>query len=132
MALGAQWYILFNAIAGGASIPTDLREMTADIGSHGWQRWRRLIIPAAFSSWVTGGITASGGAWNASIVSEIVTWGQTTLTATGLGSYIAEATTKGDWPRITLGVGMMSIYVVIINRLVWRRLYALAETKYHL
>jgi NitT/TauT family transport system permease protein len=132
MALGAQWYILFNAIAGGASIPTDLREMTADIGARGRLRWRRLIIPAAFSSWVTGGITASGGAWNASIVSEIVTWGPTTLVATGLGSYIADATMKGDWPRITLGVGMMSIYVVVINRLVWRNFYALAEAKYHL
>jgi NitT/TauT family transport system permease protein len=132
MALGAQWYILFNAIAGGASIPTDLREMTADIGAQGRLRWQRLILPAAFSSWVTGGITASGGAWNASIVSEVVTWGHTTLTATGLGAYIADATAKGDWPRITLGVGMMSIFVVLINRLVWRRLYALAEAKYHL
>jgi len=132
MALGSQWYILFNAIAGGASIPTDLREMTADIGATGRLRWRRLIIPAAFSSWVTGGITASGGAWNASIVSEIVTWGPTTLTAVGLGSYIAEATGKGDWPRITLGVSMMSVYVVVVNRLFWRRLYALAEAKYHL
>jgi NitT/TauT family transport system permease protein len=81
---------------------------------------------------VTGGITASGGAWNASIVSEVVTWGHTTLTANGLGSYIADATGRGDWPRITLGVGMMSIYVVVINRLVWRRLYGLAEAKYHL
>jgi NitT/TauT family transport system permease protein len=132
MALGAQWYILFNAIAGGASIPTDLREMAADIGARRWLRWRRLIIPAAFSSWVTGGITASGGAWNASIVSEVVTWGHTTLRATGLGGYIAEATSKGDWPRITLGVGMMSIYVVVVNRLLWRRLYALSATKYHL
>lgn len=132
MALGTQWYILFNCIAGGASIPTDLREMTADIGAKGWQRWRKLIIPAIFASWVTGGITASGGAWNASIVAEIVTWGNTTLTATGLGTYIAEATGKGDWPRITLGVGMMSIYVVVINRLVWRRLYAVAASRYHL
>ncbi|MBV8601968.1 MAG: ABC transporter permease subunit [Candidatus Eremiobacteraeota bacterium] len=132
MALGAQWYILFNSIAGGASIPTDLREMTADIGATRSLRWKRLILPAAFSSWVTGGITASGGAWNASIVSEVVTWGQTTLVASGLGAYIADATGKGDWPRITLGVGMMSIYVVVVNRLVWRRLYALAETKYHL
>jgi NitT/TauT family transport system permease protein len=132
MALGTQWYILFNAIAGGASIPTDLREMTADIGVTGWQRWRKLIIPAIFASWVTGGITASGGAWNASIVSEIVSWGHTTLTATGLGAYIAEATSKGDWPRITLGVGMMSVYVVVVNRLLWRRLYALAASRYHL
>jgi NitT/TauT family transport system permease protein len=81
MALGAQWYILFNVIAGAASIPTDLREMTVDLGLHGWSRWRRLIIPGIFSSWVTGAITASGGAWNASIVSEVVTWGATTLTA---------------------------------------------------
>jgi NitT/TauT family transport system permease protein len=132
MALGAQWYILFNSIAGASSIPTDLREMADDIGLHGWQRWRRLIIPGIFSSWVTGGITASGGAWNASIVSEVVTWGSSTLTATGLGAYIAAATAKGDWPRITLGVGMMSIYVVGVNRVLWRRLYALAEKKYHL
>jgi NitT/TauT family transport system permease protein len=132
MALGAQWYILFNTIAGAASIPTELREMAADVGLHGWQRWRRLIIPAIFSSWVTGGITASGGAWNASIVSEVVSWGTTTLTATGLGAYIAEATTKGDWPRITLGVSIMSLYVVGINRVFWRRLYRLAETRYHL
>jgi len=132
MALGAQWYILFNSIAGASSIPTDLREMADDVGLQGRQRWRRLIIPGIFSAWVTGGITASGGAWNASIVSEVVTWGTSTLTATGLGAYIAEATTTGDWPRITLGVGMMSIYVVGVNRLLWRRLYALAEKKYHL
>jgi len=132
MALGAQWYILFNSIAGAQSIPTDLREMADDIGLKGRQRWRRLIIPGIFSSWVTGGITASGGAWNASIVSEVVTWGTSTLTAAGLGAYIAEATSKGDWPRITLGVGMMSLYVVCINRVLWRRLYALAERKYHL
>lgn len=132
MALGAQWYILFNSIAGAQSIPTDLREMADDIGLKGWQRWKKLIIPGIFSAWVTGGVTASGGAWNASIVSEIVTWGSTTLTATGLGTYIAEATSSGDWPRITLGIGMMSLFVVGLNRLLWRRLYQLAETKYHL
>jgi NitT/TauT family transport system permease protein len=132
MALGAQWYILFNTIAGAASIPTDLREMADDIGLHGWNRWRRLVLPGIFSAWVTGGITASGGAWNASIVSEVVSWGTTTLTASGLGAYIADATGKGDWPRITLGVGTMSLYVVGVNRLVWRRLYALAQRKYRL
>ncbi|GJD18182.1 NitT/TauT family ABC transporter, permease protein [Rivularia sp. IAM M-261] len=132
MSLGAQWYILFNSIAGAMSIPTDLREMAADVGLHGWKLWRKLIIPGIFSSWVTGGVTASGGAWNASIVSEIVSWGQTTLTATGLGAYIAQATEAGDWPRITLGIGMMSLYVVGLNRVFWRRLYHLAETKYHL
>jgi NitT/TauT family transport system permease protein len=132
MALGSQWYILFNSIAGAQSIPTELREMAADFGLHGWSRWRKLIVPGIFSSWVTGGITASGGAWNASIVSEIVSWGATTLTATGLGTYIADATSKGDWPRITLGVSVMSLYVVGINRIFWRRLYRLAETRYHL
>ena len=131
MSLGAQWYILFNSIAGAMSIPTDLREMAVDMGLRGWQLWRKLIIPGIFSAWVTGGVTASGGAWNASIVSEIVSWGQVTLTANGLGAYIAQATSVGDWPRITLGIGMMSLFVVGLNRLFWRRLYGLAETKYH-
>jgi NitT/TauT family transport system permease protein len=132
MSLGAQWYILFNSIAGAQSIPTDLREMADDIGLRGWKRWQKLIIPGIFSAWVTGGVTASGGAWNASIVSEIVSWGNITLSATGLGSYIAQATAVGDWPRITLGIGMMSLFVVGLNRLFWRGLYQLAETKYRL
>ena len=132
MALGSQWYILFNSIAGAQSIPTDLREMCADVGLTGWQKWRKLIIPGIFSAWVTGGVTASGGAWNASIVSEVVSWGDRTLKATGLGAYITEATVQGDWARITLGIGMMSLFVVGVNRLFWRRLYALAEHKYHL
>ncbi len=132
MALGSQWYILFNSIAGAQSIPTDLREMCADVGLTGWQQWRKLIIPGIFSAWVTGGLTASGGAWNASIVSEVVRWGDRTLKATGLGAYITEATAQGDWARITLGIGMMSLFVVGLNRLVWRRLYLLAESKYHL
>lgn len=130
MSLGAQWYILFNVIAGAQTIPSDLREMAANMGLRGWNLWRRLIIPGIFSAWVTGGITASGGAWNASIVAEVVSWGDTTLTATGLGAYIANATEFGDWPRIALGVGMMALFVVVLNRLFWRRLYALAESKY--
>jgi NitT/TauT family transport system permease protein len=81
---------------------------------------------------VTGGDTASGGAWNASIVSEIVSWGPTTLTATGLGAYIARATGAGDWPRTALGVGMMSVFVVGLNRTLWRQLYRLAETRFRL
>jgi NitT/TauT family transport system permease protein len=132
MALGAQWYILFNSIAGAQSIPTDLREMAKDMGLKGWKQWQKLIIPGIFSAWVTGGVTASGGAWNASIISEIVSWGQITLSATGLGAYIAHATEIGDWARITLGIAMMSLFVVGLNRLFWRRLYHLAETKYHL
>ena len=132
MALGAQWYILFNTIAGAQSIPNELREMTSDCDVTGWLRWRRLIIPGIFSSWVTGAITASGGAWNASIVSEIVSWGSTTLTAFGLGAYITQATSKGDWPRIALGVCVMSVFVVTINRLVWRNLYRYAARRYSL
>ncbi|MGH8063678.1 MAG: ABC transporter permease [Candidatus Entotheonellia bacterium] len=132
MSMGAQWYILFNTIAGAMSIPTDLREMAANMGVRGWRLWRTLIIPGIFSAWVTGGITASGGAWNASIVAEVVSWGPTTLSATGLGAYITRATGTGDWPRIALGVGMMSVFVVGLNRTLWRRLYRLAETRFRL
>jgi len=132
MAMGAQWYLLFNVIGGAQAIPNDLREMARSIGLRGAKSWKALIGPGIFGSWVTGSITASGGAWNASIVAEIVSWGTTTLRAKGLGSYISDATGKGDWPRIVLGVGLMSIFVVGINRLVWRPLYGLAETKYRL
>ncbi|MFF4188731.1 ABC transporter permease [Streptomyces sp. NPDC001691] len=132
MALGAQWYILFNTIAGAMSIPSDLREAMDDLGVHGWQRWKRLILPGIFPSYVTGGITASGGAWNASIVAEVVTFGGTTLTATGLGAYIARATASGDFPHLLAGVAVMSLYVVGLNRLLWRRLYRLADTRYAL
>jgi NitT/TauT family transport system permease protein len=132
MALGAQWYLLFNVIGGAQSIPNDLREMARSIQLKGTREWRNLIGPGIFSSWVTGAITASGGAWNASIVSEVVSWGKTTLKANGLGAYISEATAQGDWPRIVLGVGIMSIFVVGLNRLIWRPLYGLAESKYRL
>jgi NitT/TauT family transport system permease protein len=117
MALGAQWYLLFNVIGGAQGIPNDLREMGRNLGLRKWKAWRFLIGPGIFGSWVTGAITASGGAWNASIVSELVSWGNTTLTAKGLGAYISEATAKGDWPRIVLGVGLMSVYVVGVNAL---------------
>lgn len=130
MALGSQWYILFNAIAGAQSIPTELREMCDDCKLHGWRRWRRLIVPGIFASLVTGAITASGGAWNASIVSEVVSWGSTRLMATGLGTYITVATTTGDWSRIILGVSTMSIFVVAFNRLVWRPLYGYAQKRF--
>ena len=132
MSLGAQWYILFNTIAGAQAIPSDLTEAMDNLGVHGWQRWRRLTIPAIFPSYVTGGITASGGAWNASIVAEAVRYGSTTLTATGLGAYIAHATQIGDFHQILAGVAVMALYIVTINRLVWRRLYHLAETRYAL
>jgi len=132
MALGAQWYILFNAIAGAMAVPNDLREMAATMRLKGWTLWKKLILPAIFPFLVTGAITASGGAWNASIVSEVVTWGSHTLTAQGLGSYIAAATAKGDMSRTVLGVGIMCVFVVCFNRFFWRRLYTLAETRYRL
>jgi NitT/TauT family transport system permease protein len=132
MSLGAQWYILFNVIAGASSVPNDLREAAANLQLPRTLWWRRLILPAIFPSYVTGGITAAGGAWNASIVAEVVSYGSTTLVATGLGAYIAEATSTGDSPRILIGVLVMSLYVVSLNRLFWRRLYALAQRRYSL
>ena len=132
MALGTQWYILFNVIAGASQIPDDLREMTHSFQLGRWQRWRELILPAVFGSWVTGGITAAGGAWNASIVSEIVSYGQHTLTASGLGAYIAEATENGDTVRTIIGVAVMSVFVVAVNRLFWNPLQRLAEHRFAL
>src|SRR5580692_5872394 len=130
MALGSQWYILFNVIAGASAIPSDLRAATQLMGVGGWLRWRRFILPAIFSAYVTGGITAAGGAWNASIVAEVVSYGSHHLVARGLGAYIAAATATGDFPKVLVGVAVMSVYVVGLNRLVWRRLYHLAESRY--
>jgi NitT/TauT family transport system permease protein len=132
MSLGAQWYILFNVIAGASSIPNDLREAAANLALPIALWWRSLILPAIFPSYVTGGITAAGGAWNASIVAEVVSYGSTTLVATGLGAYISQATSDGDSPRILIGVLVMSLYVVGLNRLFWRRLYELAQRRYSL
>ncbi|MCB1256559.1 MAG: ABC transporter permease subunit [Microthrixaceae bacterium] len=132
MSLGAQWYILFNAIAGAMEIPSDLREAMEDLDVRGWQLWRRLIIPGVFPSYVTGGITASGGAWNASIVAETVTYGGVTLTATGLGAYIAAASETGDMRHVLAGVVVMSFYVVSINRFIWQPLFKVAQERYSL
>ncbi|WP_232299771.1 ABC transporter permease [Leucobacter komagatae] len=132
MALGSQWYILFNVIAGAAAIPIDLRESARSLRLGQALTWRTLYGPAVFGSWVTGALTAAGGAWNASIVAEVVSYGHTTLTATGLGAYIAGATAAGDTGRVLVGVAVMSVLVVATNRLLWRRLYRLAETRYSL
>jgi NitT/TauT family transport system permease protein len=132
MMLGAQWYILFNVIAGASSIPNDLREMARSMNLTRSQRWRRLILPAIFPAYVTGGITAAGGAWNASIVAELVTWNGHTLHAVGLGNYIAVASNQGEFALLIAGGLVMSIIVVTVNRVFWRRLYRLAETKYAL
>ena len=132
MILGTQWYILFNVIGAASTIPGDLRETAANLGLKGWPLWRRLLLPAVFPGYLTGGITASGGAWNASVVAEVASWGTTTLTATGLGAYIAQQTAAGDQPRVALGIAVMCLYVIAFNRLVWSRLYRLAETKLNL
>ncbi|MBW8831489.1 MAG: ABC transporter permease subunit [Burkholderiales bacterium] len=131
MVFGTQWYILFNVIAGASSVPTELRFAAQNLGLTGWLKWRRYLLPAVFPSFVTGSITASGGSWNASIVAEYVTWGDTTLQAQGLGSYIAHMTAIGDFPRIALGIGVMCMFVMGLNHFVWRRLYRLAEDRMH-
>lgn len=131
MILGTQWYLLFNVIAGASTVPSELRLAARNLGLTGWLKWRRYLLPAVFPSFVTGAITASGGSWNASIVAEYVTWGDTTLKAQGIGAYIAEMTAAGDFPRIALGIGVMCVYVMGLNHFVWRRLYGLAEDRMH-
>jgi NitT/TauT family transport system permease protein len=132
MILGTQWYILFNVIAGASAIPAEMRYVAANFRVTGWLWWRKVALPAVLPFYVTGAITASGGSWNAAIVAELASWGSTQVQARGLGSYIAEATTAGDFHRIVLGIGTMSLFVVIINRLFWRPLYYYAERKYRL
>ena len=132
MILGTQWYILFNVVAGALSIPSEMRDVSTNLQIRGWLWWKKIAIPAVFPYYVTGAITASGGSWNASIVAEVASWGSTKLQAYGLGAYIAQATEAGDFPRIVLGVAVMSLYVVILNRLFWRPLYWYAERKFRL
>ncbi len=127
MIVGTQWYILFNVIAGATAYPTDFLEAAKTFRFHGWQWWRCALLPGIFPYYVTGAITAAGGAWNASIVSEVASWGSDHLTAHGLGAYIAQMTTAGDFPRIVLGIAMMSAFVVLFNRGLWRPLYAYGE-----
>jgi len=132
MILGTQWYILFNVVAGASAIPTELRDVGTNLQVRGWLWWKKVALPAVFPYYLTGAITASGGSWNASIVAEVATWGDTRLQANGLGAYIAQATEAGDLPRIVLGIAVMSLYVVIINRAFWRPLYWYAERKFRL
>ena len=130
MVLGTQWYILFNVIAGASAFPTDLREAATNL------RPRQLALvargrscPAIFPYYVTGAITASGGSWNASIVAEVASWGDTRLKAHGLGAYIAQATEAGDFHRVVLGIAVMCLFVVVSTALLWRPLYWLCRTQ---
>jgi len=132
IAMGTQWYILFNVIAGAMAIPNDLKEAAQVNGLRGWAKWRTLILPAIFPFWVTGACTAAGGAWNASIVAELATWGSTTLRADGLGAYIAGVTRSGETPLIIASIAVMSLYVVLMNKFIWRPLYAFAERRFRL
>jgi NitT/TauT family transport system permease protein len=132
MILGTQWYILFNVIAGAAAIPAELRAAADNLRVRGWLWWRRVALPAVLPYYVTGAITASGGSWNASIVAEVASWGDEHLQAKGLGAYIAEQTDAGDFHRIVLGIAVMSLFVVVINRVFWRPLYRYAERKFRL
>ena len=129
MVLGTQWYILFNVVAGASAFPTDLREVSSLYRLRSWQWWRRVMLPGIFPYYVTGALTASGGSWNASIVAEMASWGDTKLEAAGLGAFIARATEAGDYPRVVLGIVVMAVFVVLVNRLLWRRLYTIAERR---
>jgi NitT/TauT family transport system permease protein len=132
MILGTQWYILFNVIAGASAMPRELRDASDNFGLKGWLWWKRVALPCVFPYYVTGAITASGGSWNASIVAEVASWGHRTLHAHGLGAYIADAVSVGDFRHVVLGTAVMSFFVVVLNRIFWRPLYWYAERKYRL
>src|SRR6185369_7874789 len=129
MVLGTQWYILFNVIAGASAFPTDLREASTLFRLRTWQWWRKVILPGILPYFVTGALTASGGSWNAAIVAEVASWGDTKVAAHGLGAYIAHATDAGDMPRVVLGVAVMACFVLAFNRSLWRPLYAYASRR---
>jgi NitT/TauT family transport system permease protein len=132
MILGTQWYILFNVIVGASALAPDLRYAAENLGVRGWLWWRRVALPSVFPFYVTGAITASGGSWNASVAAEVVSWGQQKLTAHGIGAYIQEATAQGDFQRTVLAILVLSLFVVTLNRLFWRPLYARAERKFRI
>jgi NitT/TauT family transport system permease protein len=132
MILGTQWYILFNVIAGATTIPTELRYAADNFQVSGWLWWKRVGLPAVFPFYVTGAITASGGSWNAAVLAELACWKGKCVQAHGIGAYIQDATTAGDFHRIILGVVVMCLFVIVINRVLWRPLYYFAERKYRL
>ena len=132
MILGTQWYILFNVVAGTMALPKNLHQAVGTLNVSGWLWWKRFILPGVFPYYITGAITAAGGAWNISIIAEAVSWGNTHLFATGLGAYITEVSIEGDFPKLVLGIAVMSLYVLVINRLLWKPLYNLAEKRFQI
>jgi NitT/TauT family transport system permease protein len=132
MLLGTQWYVLFNVIAGAMAIPTDLREVADVFHFSQWARWRTVILPGIFPYLITGMVTASGGAWNASIVAEYFHFKGQTLQTMGLGAQISSATDSGNWDLLLLSTIVMAALVVAVNRSVWRPLYRLAQTRFKL
>jgi NitT/TauT family transport system permease protein len=132
MLLGTQWYLLFNVIAGASAIPQDLKYTSALLGLKRWRLWRTLVLPALFPYIITGLITASGGAWNASIVAEYTHFGGETQQVVGLGSLITNSTASGDYTVLLASTLTMITIVVLVNRLFWRRLYRLAEYRYRM
>ncbi len=132
MILGTQWYILFNTIAGASAFPNDLKQAAASLRVRGWAWWTKVMLPGIAPYFVTGALTASGGSWNASVVAEVASWKTHTLHAHGLGAFIADATTRGDTPRVVLGVAVMSAFVVLFNRVLWRPLFTFASNRLRL
>lgn len=132
MILGTQWYILFNVVAGTAAIPKNFHQAASTLQLRGGLWWQKLILPAIFPYYITGAITAAGGAWNMSIITEAISWGDLHIHATGLGAYITTVADSGDFPRLALGITMMSLYVILINRFFWRPLYQLAADRYQI
>ena len=128
--LGTQWYILFNVIAGVMALPKNMHHAVGTLNVRGWLWWYRFVLPGIFPYIITGMITAAGGAWNISIIAEVVNWGNVHLAALGLGAYIAEMTAVGDFPRIALGIFVMSSWVLLFNYVLWRPLYQLAEQRF--
>lgn len=131
MILGTQWYILFNVVAGANSLSKEIKMVAKNYGVKGLLWWKRIILPAIFPYYITGAMTAAGGCWNASIISDVITWGDKTIQATGLGGYITVAFQAGDFPRMTLGIIVMCIYVILFNRLIWHKFYEIAESRFN-
>jgi NitT/TauT family transport system permease protein len=132
MLLGTQWYLLFNIIAGASAIPQDLLYTSDLLRLAGWRRWRTLILPALFPYIITGLITASGGAWNASIVAEFTEFGGQASRVIGLGALITASTAEGDYPLLMASTLTMVVLVILVNRLLWRRLYHIAESRFRM